>query len=261
MPMSDAYLDDGATIPSRPRDEFERSSRPRENGRGRLGTIEREGMVAELSTTLVGQLRAELEERDRMDRERRIREDAARDVQRQLVEQEAEKKRKQREEWDQKVAEAEEARKVAEEKRRDRRQNAMMGLIGALTAAIAGFGTYFTTRPAPPPIQEAEKVKEEAEAAKEQAVKNAVEATAVDQAQDRKLEQLGLQAVDQVVLDVDTTDYTARMLKAVSTRAAREEEPPSFTEAKAKAETIKKHKAEAKKRGKRYDPFDDLPEL
>lgn len=238
---------DGDLHPSRQRDM-----------QGRMDSRSR-GDFKELSTTLVGQLREQLEQRDREDRERRIREEAQREAEREVEEREEDKKRREKEAWEQKVAQAEEERKDREEKRKERRQNAMMTLIGALTAAIAGATTYYGTRPAPPPVQEAKKVKEQAERAKEQAFQNAVTATEVDQEQNKKLEQLGLQAVDQVVLESDTTDYTARMLKAVSSRAAKEEEPDSLKEARVRANKIRKHREEAKRTGKYYDPFQDLP--
>jgi hypothetical protein len=236
-----------------------RVSRRREDG-ARWGTIERDNFREELSTTLVGQLREELAERDRLDRERRIREDAERDAKRVADEEAARKKKAADEAWDQKVREAEEQRKANEEKRKDRRQNAMMALIAALTATIGAVGAWFGTRPPPTPVERAAEVQKEAEQAKEQAVKSVVQATETDKAQNEKLRKLGLQAVEQVVLEVDTTDYTARMLKAVSSRAAREKEPPSFTAAKERAEKIRAHQEEARRLGKEYDPFGDLPE-
>ncbi|MCK5650622.1 MAG: hypothetical protein KAJ42_04555 [Gemmatimonadetes bacterium] len=191
--------------------------------------------------TTVQLLRRELEERDRKDRERRIRRKAF---------EEAEAARR---------AEEEEEAKKEENEQKRKRNHLVNGFYAAITSLIAGFGTYFATRPPPPPVEEAVRAKAAAEQAKAQYVEKAKTATATDQEQNIKIEQLGLQAVDDVVLEVDSQDYNTRMLKAMSPRAAKEREPDSLTKARKQAQKIKKHRKEAIEKGTKYDPFEDLP--
>jgi len=196
----------------------------------------------DISLTTVQLLRDELERREQKDRDRRTRRKAL---------EEAERAR---------IAEEEEEAKKEEEQRKKTRYLLINGLLAALTTAVTAFGTYFATRPPAQPVEEAAKAKEEAEKAKEDFVEDAKTATATDKEQNVRIEQLGLQAVDEAVLKVDSQDYNTRMLKAISPRAAKEKEPESLKKAREQANKIKQHRQEAKDRGAKYDPFNDLPQ-
>ena len=230
--------------PSRIREQDAAMVRAGEDSGG-WDPVERKRELDQISTAMVSSMRTELKQMRQADHERAIREEALRDAEEVSARESAAERE-----------ETEKTEKKAADKRRERLLN---GLIVALTTAIATVGTYFATRPAPVPVVEAVEAKAKAEVAEVRAVKAAAAAVSIDERQDQKLEQLGEAAVDQIVLDVDTTDYNARMMKAMSARAAREEEPESLTEARVKASKIKKHRKSAKAKGEHYDPFEDLP--
>jgi hypothetical protein len=258
MPMSDDRL----TEPLNPRGSERRASRRRAEDSDRWDPDERERFKRDMTSTLAGQMREQLEQLDRERRESRIREEAR------LEAEEAEKRRREAEEdeedrkrqkaWEDRKREQEFDAKEAEEKRAKVRARVFNGLLLALTTAVTGFGTYLSTR-TPETTPEVQKAEAEAEAAKEEAVKTAVAATETDKEQDRKLRQLGLSDTEQIILQVDTADYQASMLKAMSSKAAAVDEPESLDPARKKANDIRMKKKIAAAKGEVYDPFPDLP--